>query len=133
MKSHWKGSEIYCFSRSTTQNFLRQPTMVANIFEDFEASSKKSLVTPLYLLESKCSQWKQLIDALKTPWKQSIREQNTNLNGLSLYDHHFIKKQFWYWGKLNSKGLCDVVLCAIWYHWYNLQNVKNTHGGVLIS
>ena len=67
--------------------------MVANIFEDFEASSKKSLVTPLYLLESKCSQWMQLVDALETPWKQSIREQNTNLNGLSLYDHHFIKKQ----------------------------------------
>ena len=25
-----------------------------------------------------------------------------------------------------------VVRCAIWYHFYNLQNVKNTHGGVLI-
>ena len=23
--------------------------------------------------------------------------------------------------------------CAIWYHLYNLKNVKNTHGGVLIS
>ena len=23
--------------------------------------------------------------------------------------------------------------CAIWYHLYNLRNVKNTHGGVLIS
>ena len=22
--------------------------------------------------------------------------------------------------------------CAIWYHLYNLNNVKNTHGGVLI-
>ena len=22
--------------------------------------------------------------------------------------------------------------CAIWYHFYNLKNVKNTHGGVLI-
>ena len=22
--------------------------------------------------------------------------------------------------------------CAIWYHLYNLKNVKNTHGGVLI-
>ena len=24
-----------------------------------------------------------------------------------------------------------VVRCAIWYHLYNLKNVKNTHGGVL--
>ena len=24
------------------------------------------------------------------------------------------------------------VRCAIWYHLYNLKNVKNTHGGVLI-
>ena len=22
--------------------------------------------------------------------------------------------------------------CAIWYHLYNLKNVQNTHGGVLI-
>ena len=25
-----------------------------------------------------------------------------------------------------------VVRCAIWYHLYNLKNMKNTHGGVLI-
>ena len=25
-----------------------------------------------------------------------------------------------------------VVFCAIWYHPYNLKNVKNTHGGVLL-
>ena len=24
----------------------------------------------------------------------------------------------------------DVMFCAIWYHLYNLKNVKNTHGGV---
>ena len=22
--------------------------------------------------------------------------------------------------------------CAIWYHWYNLKNVKKTHGGLLL-
>ena len=22
--------------------------------------------------------------------------------------------------------------CAVWYHLYNLKNVKNTHGGVLL-
>ena len=25
-----------------------------------------------------------------------------------------------------------MVRCTIWYHLYNLKNVKNTHGGVLI-
>ena len=25
-----------------------------------------------------------------------------------------------------------VTLCAIWYHLYNLKNVKNTHGGMLL-
>ena len=25
-----------------------------------------------------------------------------------------------------------VMCCAIWYHLYNLKNVKNTHGGVLL-
>ena len=24
------------------------------------------------------------------------------------------------------------MLCAIWYHLYNLENVKNTHEGVLL-
>ena len=28
--------------------------------------------------------------------------------------------------------LVYVMHCAIWYHLYNLKNVKNTHGGVLI-
>ena len=25
-----------------------------------------------------------------------------------------------------------IMLCAIWYHLYNLENVKNTHEGVLL-
>ena len=25
-----------------------------------------------------------------------------------------------------------VMRCAIWYHLYNLKNVKNTHGGMLL-
>ena len=24
------------------------------------------------------------------------------------------------------------MFCTIWYHLYNLKNVKNTHGGVLL-
>ena len=31
---------------------------------------------------------------------------------------------------INSNWMYETV-CAIWYHWYNLKNVKNTHGGVL--
>ena len=46
VKSSWKGSKIYRFSRSATQNFIRRPTIVADIFEDFEPPSKKFIATP---------------------------------------------------------------------------------------
>ena len=29
-------------------------------------------------------------------------------------------------------GTKYVMHCAIWYHLFNLKNMKNTHGGVLI-
>ena len=51
MKSHWKRSEIYRLSRSTTQNFLCRPTMVADISEYFESPSKKFLATSLLSIE----------------------------------------------------------------------------------
>ena len=41
-----------------------------------------------------------IVDALKNLWKQFIREQNANLNGLSLYDHHL---QVYSLGRLYSK------------------------------
>ena len=41
VKSYWKGSKIYCLSRFAAQNFLRRPTMVTVIFNDFEPPSKK--------------------------------------------------------------------------------------------
>ena len=47
LKSHWKGSDIYRLNFSTTPNFLHRPTMVTNIFEDFEPPSKKFLATSL--------------------------------------------------------------------------------------
>ena len=34
--------------------------------------------------------------------------------------------------KLSETKTSYVVRCTIWYHLYNLKNVKNTHGGVLI-
>ena len=30
------------------------------------------------------------------------------------------------------KSITNLMLCTIWYHLYNLKNVKNTHGGVLL-
>ena len=32
----------------------------------------------------------------------------------------------------NAHNAAHVIRCAIWYHWYNLKSVKNTHGRVLI-
>ena len=48
VKSHWKGSKIYCFSRALMQNFIRRLTMVADIFEGFEPPCKNFLATPLF-------------------------------------------------------------------------------------
>ena len=56
VKFHWKGSDIYRFSRSVTRNFLCQSTMVADIFEDFEPHSKKFLATPLVFFVSSFTQ-----------------------------------------------------------------------------
>ena len=33
---------------------------------------------------------------------------------------------------VHSRRTISVVRCAIWYHLYNLKNVKNTHEGVLV-
>ena len=33
---------------------------------------------------------------------------------------------------VGNKHVIYVVRCAIWYYLYNLTNVKNTHGGMLI-
>ena len=52
----------------------------------------------------------RLVDALEIPRKQCIKEQNTNLNGLSLYDFHLIKKnQAFFLVKLNSKELYNIL------------------------
>ena len=60
---------------------------------DFEGKLKNRTIKNEHdLLESKSFQWVQLVDALKTPYEQSIREQNTISNGLSLYNHQLIKK-----------------------------------------
>ena len=36
------------------------------------------------------------------------------------------------WNRLNVDKTSDVMLYAIWYHLYNLENVKSTHEGVLL-
>ena len=45
---YWKGPEIYRFSRSATQNFLRWPTMVTDTLKDFESPSKLPSYAPAY-------------------------------------------------------------------------------------
>ena len=69
----------------------------------------------ILIVESKSFPWMQLVDALKKPWKQSIREQNTNLNSGSIYGHHLIKKsQVYSLGKLNSKELFNILILGIY-------------------
>ena len=51
-----KGPGIYRFSHSVTQNFFLWPTMVADIFKDFDLPSKKFLAIPLLL------KWKRYVD-----------------------------------------------------------------------
>ena len=49
---------------------------------------------------------------------------------------YIIHKNWWkpdLEGASNTFATKYVVLCAIWYHWYNSKNVKNTHGGVLLN
>ena len=40
VKSSSTGSKIYRFSCSATENFIPRPTVVADIFDDFESPSK---------------------------------------------------------------------------------------------
>ena len=53
----------------------------------------------------------KLVDAFQKSWKKSITEQNTNLNSLSLFAHHLIKKhQVYSLGKRNSKELYNILI-----------------------
>ena len=56
--------------------------------------------------------WNYTFSGLGFSWEESI-----NVSG----------RKF----KLGDKDKC-VMLCAIWYHLYNLKNVKKNHGGVLL-
>ena len=51
----------------------------------------------------------QLVDALKTPWKQFIREQNKNLNGLLVYTATILLKKNPL-RKHNSKELYNILI-----------------------
>ena len=77
---------------STSEVFQKKGLNFVGQLFGFEEKLKNwtTIKNEYHLLESKSFQWVQLVDTLKRPWKQSIREQNTNLNCLSLYDHHLI-------------------------------------------
>ena len=61
---------------------------------------------------------------------------------LSCYMQKYLKKPirsmisflFFRWPKtkLVIKNTKNVMFCTIWYHFYSLKNVKNTHGGALL-
>ena len=72
------GKYIY-FRNSSNKKGLN---FVGHLY-DFEGKLKNwtTIKNEYRLLESKSFHWVQLVDALKTLWKQSIREQNTILNG----------------------------------------------------
>ena len=55
-------------------------------------------------------------------WATSIHKLKNSLNLIN--DGVSVARQ---------KLFLYVMCCAIWYYLYNLKNVKNTHGGVLIS
>ena len=59
---------------------------------------------------------------------------NLNYNNFPLIFFLFLRVQFGREAKSRdvSRTQGNVMRCAIWYHLYNLKNVKNTHGGVLI-
>ena len=53
----------------------------------------------------------KLVDAFQKSWKNSITEQNKNLNSLSLFAHHIIKThQVGSLGKRNSKELYNILI-----------------------
>ena len=50
------------------------------------------------------------------------------LKGENLQEEHINNMDFF-----ERCTYLNVVRCAIWYHLYNLKNLKNTHGGVSMS
>ena len=70
----------------------------------FKLRNWTTIKNQYHLLDSKCFQWMQMVDALNTPWKQFIREQNTN--NLSLHDDYFIKKTVY--SLVNLKVVSDI-------------------------
>ena len=51
-----------------------------------------------------------MVDALKTPWKQAIREKIQISMVLSLLSPSYLKKQVYSLGKLNSKELYNILI-----------------------
>ena len=54
----------------------------------------RTIKNKYHLLLFESFHWVQLVGALKTAWKQFIREPNINLNDSNLYDYYLVKKMF---------------------------------------
>ena len=81
------------------------------------------------------------IKNIVTSFNTNDAENVLRIIGTYIY-HGFpkLKSTFWLWssrrmGYLSGVTIDDVIYvmrCAFWYHLYNLKNVKNTHGRVLL-
>ena len=68
--------------------------------------------------------WKTAFENFEVIWSAGAEHITSN----------FLKAVFYKFYLVRSWILCliYVMLCAIWYHLYNLETVKNTHWGVLL-
>ena len=85
VKPFWKGVETGRFHCSMKQTFLRQPSMVADIFEDFEPAFKKFLATPGRL--EKIFRWNSLICQMQcsNPTSLILNLPNSNVFLLKVF------------------------------------------------
>ena len=101
----------------------------------------------LYLLKSAVSTALNKVTLATLRWVENILFSSGNLriflsgSHISLNNFHTILKLisswsvllFIFYGKKNiSFSSLFEMFCAIWYHLYNLKNLKNIHGGVLL-
>ena len=75
---------------------------------------------------------------LKTKWNHILNHIKRTLNPIHIkhklgpLTSMYFFKMWYYTANPTNRRTIYVMLCAIWYHSYNLKNVKNTHGGVLL-
>ena len=65
-------------------------------------------------------------------WEQIVRDTLLKFHSLLCRTNSWFSKAVDIFVSSDNYWLIlDVMRCTIWYHLYNLKNVKNTHGAVL--